>query len=290
MVLLATKRFVDSTVIIELKGRITLGEGSVVLEDIVKDTVSMDKPERFVLDISGVEYIDSSGIGALVSAFTKIKNTLGCNLVLCHPRYKALAVLMMTKLATVFNITTTVEQALSGVRSEQLRFSCPVTSCLTWSLLQPGSDYQSCARCNSQYKLTFNDTGELSGRIDHVLMSSYPGEVVSFTPGRVPIITTSGPVDLFVSNILERAWLCMSWEERAAVFDLRPAAEITEPAIRRLLEIGTHSKRSGRGLIVLPSSHPFSSLEHPAVYTEMKSARDRFREDPAFGISTHFMY
>jgi len=69
-------RQVDGVTIVDCSGRITLGEGSVTLRDTVRDLLSKGN-KKIVLNLAEVNYIDSSGIGELVSAFTTTKNQGG---------------------------------------------------------------------------------------------------------------------------------------------------------------------------------------------------------------------
>src|SRR5439155_12378324 len=72
----ASTRQVDGVTVVDLSGRITLGEGSVVLRDTVRDLISKGD-KRILLNLGDVTYIDSSGIGELVSAFTTVRNQGG---------------------------------------------------------------------------------------------------------------------------------------------------------------------------------------------------------------------
>ena len=69
-------RQVDGVTIVDCSGRITLGEGSVTLRDTVRDLLSKGN-KKIILNLAEVNYIDSSGIGELVSAFTTTKNQGG---------------------------------------------------------------------------------------------------------------------------------------------------------------------------------------------------------------------
>jgi anti-sigma B factor antagonist len=69
-------RQVDGVTIVDLSGRITLGEGSVVLRDTVRDLIGKGN-KKILLNLGDVNYIDSSGIGELVSAFTTVRNQGG---------------------------------------------------------------------------------------------------------------------------------------------------------------------------------------------------------------------
>ena len=69
-------RQVDGVTILDLSGRITLGEGSVVLRDAIRDLLAKGD-KNILLNLGDVSYIDSSGIGELVSAFTSVRNAGG---------------------------------------------------------------------------------------------------------------------------------------------------------------------------------------------------------------------
>jgi anti-sigma B factor antagonist len=95
-------RQVDGVTIVDLSGRITLGEGSTMLRDIVRDMIAKGN-KKILLNLGDVTYIDSSGIGELVSAFTTVRNG-GGELKLLNLTKKVHDLLQITKLYTVFDI------------------------------------------------------------------------------------------------------------------------------------------------------------------------------------------
>jgi len=95
-------RQVDGVTIVDLSGRITLGEGSVVLRDLVRELLGKGN-KKILLNLGEVTYIDSSGIGELVSAFTSVRNG-GGELKLLNLTKKVHDLLQITKLYTVFDI------------------------------------------------------------------------------------------------------------------------------------------------------------------------------------------
>jgi anti-sigma B factor antagonist len=68
-------REVDGVTVLDLSGRITLGEGSVQLRDSIRDLISKGQ-KNILLNLGDVNYIDSSGLGELVSAYTTAKTKL----------------------------------------------------------------------------------------------------------------------------------------------------------------------------------------------------------------------
>ena len=95
-------RQVNGITIVDLSGRITLGEGSVLLRDMVRDLVTKGQ-RKILLNLGDVTYIDSSGIGELVSAFTTVRNQ-GGELKLLNLTKKVHDLLQITKLYTVFDV------------------------------------------------------------------------------------------------------------------------------------------------------------------------------------------
>ena len=95
-------RQVDGVTVLDMSGRITLGEGSVQLRDAVRDLLGKGQ-KHILLNLGDVTYIDSSGIGELVSAFTTAKNQ-GGELKLLNLTRKVHDLLQITKLYTVFDV------------------------------------------------------------------------------------------------------------------------------------------------------------------------------------------
>jgi anti-sigma B factor antagonist len=76
MKMTASTRLVGGVTIVDLRGRIVLGEGSTGLRDLVQNLV-IEGIKRILLNFRDVDYIDSSGLGELVSAFTSLRNQGG---------------------------------------------------------------------------------------------------------------------------------------------------------------------------------------------------------------------
>ena len=108
----ASTRQVDGITIVDLSGRITLGEGSVVLRDTIKDLLGKGS-KKILLNLGDVSYIDSSGIGELVSAFTSVQRQ-GGELKLLNLTKKVHDLLQITKLYTVFDVKDDEAQAIGA--------------------------------------------------------------------------------------------------------------------------------------------------------------------------------
>lgn len=105
-------RQVGDVSVVDVAGRITLGEGSSALRDTLRDMVTKNH-KKILLNLGDVSYIDSSGIGELVSGFTSVTNSGGqLKLLGLNKRVKDL--LQITKLYTVFDVH---EEESSAIRS-----------------------------------------------------------------------------------------------------------------------------------------------------------------------------
>jgi anti-sigma B factor antagonist len=95
-------RQVGDVTVIDVTGRITLGEGSSNLRDGIRDLVAKGN-KKILLNLGDVSYIDSSGIGELVSGFTSVANQ-GGQLKLLNLTKRVRDLLQITKLYTVFEV------------------------------------------------------------------------------------------------------------------------------------------------------------------------------------------
>ena len=102
MDLTSSTRQAGDITIVDISGRIVLGEESAALRNLVCDLLSKGQ-KRILFNLSDVNYIDSSGLGHLVSAFTSVRKQEG-ELKLLNLTKKVHDVLQITRLYTVFDI------------------------------------------------------------------------------------------------------------------------------------------------------------------------------------------
>ena len=109
-------RQIGDVVVVDISGRITLGEGNVILRDLVRELA--DKGNRkIVLNLSEVNYVDSSGIGELVKTHTTMRNQ-GGELRLVNLNKRINDLLQMTRLASVFEIELDEASAIRSLGSD----------------------------------------------------------------------------------------------------------------------------------------------------------------------------
>ena len=107
-----TARQVGGVTVLDISGRITVGEGNVILREIVRDLAATGV-KAIVLNLSEVQYVDSSGVGELVKAHTTIRNQ-GGQLKLTNLNKRVYDLLEMTRLSAVFDIQ---KDETSAIRS-----------------------------------------------------------------------------------------------------------------------------------------------------------------------------
>jgi anti-sigma B factor antagonist len=107
-------RKVDIVNVVDINGKITLGEGNVILRDTIRNLLARGE-KKILLNLGDVTYIDSSGIGELVSSFTTTTNQ-GGELKLLNLTKKVQDLLQITKLLTVFEVFTNEAEALQSFK------------------------------------------------------------------------------------------------------------------------------------------------------------------------------
>jgi len=107
-----TNREVGGITVVNLSGRLTLGDASALLRQSLKDLLDGGK-KKIVLNLGEVGYIDSSGLGELVSSFTTVRNS-GGELKLANLTQKVNDLLTVTKLYTVFEVHNDEQAAVNS--------------------------------------------------------------------------------------------------------------------------------------------------------------------------------
>lgn len=112
MSLKLTTRQVGDVTVVDAAGRITLGEGSSAFRDTIKELVNKGH-KKILVNLGDVTYIDSSGIGELVSGYTTVSNA-GGQLKLLNLTKRVHDLLQITKLYTVFEVFDDEAKALAS--------------------------------------------------------------------------------------------------------------------------------------------------------------------------------
>ena len=111
------RREKEGIVILDLKGRLVVGEGATALRDTI--TECRDAGQRnIILNLQHVDYIDSSGLGALVICYTSLQKAVGA-LKLMNLNRRNIELLLLTKLSTVFDLYDNEQDAVNSFFPER---------------------------------------------------------------------------------------------------------------------------------------------------------------------------
>src|SRR4051812_12260719 len=143
------ERAVGEVVVLDLKGKITLGEGDELLKDKINSLVNQGR-RNIVLNFGDVPYIDSSGFGELVRVYTTVSRQ-GGKLVLLNLTKRIVDLLSITKLLTVFEIFDSESDAVRSFTIRALEISCPVCRPTTWTLYEGARFLLSCTQCDTRF-------------------------------------------------------------------------------------------------------------------------------------------
>ncbi|GAC1624108.1 MAG: STAS domain-containing protein [Candidatus Acidiferrum sp.] len=110
----ATHRDSGKVTVVDLSGKIALGDGSALLRKLIRALLEENRT-LILLNLADVNYIDSSGIGELVSAFTTVKGR-GGEMKLLHLTKKVHDLLQITRLFTVFEVFTEEAKAIQSFK------------------------------------------------------------------------------------------------------------------------------------------------------------------------------
>ena len=107
-----SQRQLDDVIMLDLAGRITIGEGTIILRERIQKMLNAGD-KKFLLNLADVDYIDSSGLGELVSTFTRVKNQEG-ELKLLALTHRVRDLMQITKLLTVFDVYDDETEAIKS--------------------------------------------------------------------------------------------------------------------------------------------------------------------------------
>ena len=278
MTLKITERLVGDVTILDLDGRITLGEGSRCLRDTIKKVISEGK-KKILVDLADIAYIDSSGNGEMVSAYTYVRNGGGI-LKLLNPSKKYHDLLQITKLFTVYEVFDDEKIALASFGSHPMRCKCPlcgapsgppnVNRTLGWSP-------QVCTNSRCECKFNIDSSASTKGEelVKSIRVQSYIDEYAEILPGSPYVIRIVGRLNLFSSSALQRAWSALP-KPRRVMIDMREATEVDAAGRRALLALLAGLEADARVVVSLeglaleqvsafPCAPPFYAKEASAL-------------------------
>jgi len=108
------ERAVDAVTVLDLSGKVVLGEGDVQIKERIKELLA-DGQGKILLNLGDVTYIDSAGLGALISSYATVKRENG-QMKLVNLTKRVQDLLAITKLITVFETFDNEEEAIASFK------------------------------------------------------------------------------------------------------------------------------------------------------------------------------
>jgi anti-sigma B factor antagonist len=245
-----------------VKGKITLGEGDVLLRDTIKRIVGQGR-KKIVLDLAELLYIDSGGLLQTVGSYTTVSRQ-GGRLVFCNPTKRIADLFSITKLLTVFEIYESIDEAVASFGTTRFEVSCPVCKPTAWTGYVGTRFLLSCTECDARFSpqvpadrlSPLEGPGADSSRVVSAPVSDlwwftyyengYGPEGVHLSFGRPSTVAITGRLDLFALDIVQMAWESVP-RPRRVVFDtthVRAASPVGRSRLDQLCAVGDGASRS----------------------------------------------
>ncbi len=106
------ERASGDVMILDVKGKLTIGDGDELLKDKINSLIQQGR-KKLILNLEGVPYVDSAGLGEIVRTYTTVSRQ-GGNLKLLNLTKRITDLLMITKLLTVFDTYDSEQEALNS--------------------------------------------------------------------------------------------------------------------------------------------------------------------------------
>ena len=221
------ERQIGDVTVLDLDGSVRMGEGAIALRLAIRRFFEEGK-NKLVLNLAHTAYIDSTGIGELVAAYTSLRRA-NVRVRMANLTEKCQDLLTITKLLCVYTHNDSIEEAVAELASDDVYISCPIYGCYKATPFSDPWNNCRCVNCGAQI---FAKAG-LSGADSQVSISvlalpTYAQENIRVTAGMPTTITVNGRLDLFASEVLERAWLTVPlaasyfrWERKSVQQECR---------------------------------------------------------------------
>jgi anti-sigma B factor antagonist len=276
MALTITERQVGGVTLLDLSGRITLGEGSQVLRKTIARLVGAGH-KKLVLNMEDVGYIDSSGFGELVSAYTTTRNC-GGTLAMMSLREKTRDQLQITKLFTVFDIYENEAKALTAF-DVAIFARCPMcghSSNPPFKSGDTGSKTLKCRKpgCEATFDVAFLGGMDSEFAVKSVRVSTYVGEYFEILSGHPISIRIVGRLDMFSSSAFKRVERILSGHKSVYV-DLSRTVEVDADGRNALLSFIRDSKHNFRAVVSLEGLNESDSVSferEPGCFPKTRNA------------------
>lgn len=253
MLLRMSSRLIEDVIILDLSGRIVLGEESQMLRNFIEKIVA-EGSRKIVLNIADVNYIDSTGVFILVNAFTTAQKR-GGQVKLVSPTKKMQDLLQVTKLVTLFDVYSDERKAVESFNHSELHCRCPLCGSPSGPPVLTGRwihwPPQACrnARCEATFTVA-SSQNQGQTLVKSVRIQTYKDEYFELLSGPPFAVKILGRLDIFSSPALKKLWQVLPLPRRV-VFDLSGATEVDDAGRDALLALVRSREKDARVMISL---------------------------------------
>lgn len=272
-----SQREIRDVTVLKLSGRLVLGEPCALFRDHIRRLVNEGR-KKFLLNLADLRYIESSGVGEVVSAFTMVSRA-GGSLKLVSLSKKLHEVLQITKLFTVFEVFDTEAAAVKSFETSPFYSRCPI--CKRDSrppILDVRAEWptQTCD-CGSEFEVSFSRGSRKRAVVKSLRLYLYENdknEYLQLVSGKPFTLQIVGGLNLFGSSALKKVWQAIPSPRRVLV-DLQRVTEMSSAGRGALLTLLTNRDQEARAAISLEglNRERMNALSiEPPMYSEKAAA------------------
>lgn len=275
------KRSVGSVLVLDVVGKMTLGEGDELLRETMKE-IAQSAPRRVVLNLRDVPYIDSAGLMEVARCHLTITRA-GGKFWIAEPSKRIEDLLSITKLLSVFRFVS-----IDGIEHLDydggLTVECPVCLPISEFGVNPSDSKCVCPICGTQIHIDLWASPELERveHCEHLVMPSYENEHLTYQAGRADKVSINGRLDLFVAELVEKLWRAMP-QPRVALFSAT-YQNCSEAGLRRVLSLCRETADGGQAVFLVqgaPGTIHQSLDDHGLIFTDAYQAWSQLRSTRA---------
>jgi len=270
-------RTVEDVTVVDVSGRIDLGEGATAFRQTIRDLLNRGD-RKIVANLGEVSYIDSSGIGELFSGVIQALRS-GGSLRLTNLTKRVKDLLQITKLYTAIDVYNSEDEAVASFRGGMRVLHCPVCGAGVGAPRAqefPASTYN-CSSCQSLLDLKPSGKKPFEMELRGLRVRSYEGEFVEIRSGPPYVIRVVGKLDRYgYSSAVSRAWNMLP-QPRCALLDLTQVTDATAGAVNELLK-ALEPGSAAISLEGVPREVVSLLGSDPPVYPNAESARASLKD------------
>jgi anti-sigma B factor antagonist len=251
MSLKIAERSVRDVTVLDISGRLTQGEESSAFRDVVRRLLAHGH-NKILVNLFGVDYIDSTGLGTVFSSNTSVRNQ-GGSLKLLNLTKKVHDLLQVTKLYMVCEVFVDEDEAIKSFEFPRFRGRCPVCGNLVLLVRREGGIWTPalCDKCDAGFSVVAAAGVTEEVFITSLRIQTYMDEYLEILPGSPFTLNIIGRLDLFSSSAVTKAWGLLP-SPRKVILDLG-GAEIDGDGLETLIALSTHTKDDEKLAVPLDS-------------------------------------